>query len=149
MLIKCVQATKGDVCELGCGFYSTALLHWLTQGRKLVTYESSPEYLHYARKFQSYNHRVRHLDSVEYDRKWSVVFIDHYNKPVKRGEDALKFTNADILILHDTEPEEIENYGYAEVLSKYKYRQDWTDCKPYTTVLSNTIDLKELFKNEC
>jgi hypothetical protein len=139
MLIKAVQSTTGDVCELGSGFNSTPLLHWLTQGRKLVTYENDPDYLHFSMKFKTHNHKVRHLNEVDYNKHWSVVFIDHNNRPNKRGDDVKRFQNADLIVIHDSEkPEE---YGYADL--NFKYRYDWKDCEPWTTVLSNTIDVTQ------
>lgn len=144
-LIKAVGATDGDVCEMGVGFSSTPLLHWITLGRKFISYESDKDYHHFAKKFISDNHKVRHtknFNDVEYDRHWSVVFIDHSPKrPRTRGDDAVKFTNVDLMVLHDTEPESVENYGYQQVFDKYKYRYDWKLCKPHCTILSNTIDV--------
>src|SRR3990167_1526965 len=146
-LIKAVQATKGDVCEMGAGFSSTPLLHWITLGRKLVTYEGDKDYAHFARHFRSNNHTTRWVKTfsdkeVDYNRHWSVVFIDHSPKrPRTRGDDALKFTNADLMVLHDTEPESQVNYGYDKVFPKFKYRYDWTLCKPFCSIISNIIDV--------
>ncbi len=144
-LIKAVQNTKDDVCEVGAGFSSTPLLHWLCLGRKLVTYESDPGYAHFARHFRSKNHMtrlVKTFDEVDFKRHWSVVFIDHSPKrPLLRGDDAIKFKNADLIVLHDTEPESQINYGYDKVFPHFKYRYDWTLCKPFTSVVSNTIDV--------
>jgi len=146
-LIKAVGATTGDVCELGVGFSSTPLLHWLTLGRKLVSYESDPDYFHFARKFVSDNHKVRKtkdFSDVDYDRHWSVVFIDHSpRRPRTRGEDAIKFKNVDIMVLHDSEPESEVNYGYEKVFPLFKYRYDWTLCKPHSAILSNKIDVSK------
>ncbi len=149
-LIKAVRATDGDVCELGAGFSSTPLLHWLCLGRKSVTYESDPDYFQFARKFISNNHKVRlaerDFSNVDYDRHWSVVFIDHSPKrPHLRGDDAIKFTNADLIVMHDTEPECRANYGYDKVFPLFKYRYDWNLCLPHTSVVSNTIDVCTLF----
>lgn len=147
-LMRAVQATKGDVCEVGAGFYSTALLHWLLRDRKLVTYESDPDYYHYAWKFRTSNHRVRKTEDfsdMDFDRHWSVVFIDHSadrsKNPHTRADDALKFKNADLIVLHDTEPENEAQYGYPKLWSKFKYRYDWKGSKPWASVVSNTIDV--------
>jgi hypothetical protein len=141
-LVKAVQATDGDVCEVGVGLSSTPLLHWFTLGRRLISYENDPGYLHFARNFQSNNHRIRHLDELDYDKHWSVVFIDHSpKKPKTRGDDAMKFTNADLIVLHDTEPNSLEHYGYQQVFDKYKYHYHWQECKPFTSIVSNTIDV--------
>ena len=147
-LIKAVSKTKGDVCEMGVGFSSTPLLHWITLGRKLVSYESDQDYFHFAKKFISDNHKVRHANreftNVDYNRHWSVVFIDHSpRKPRTRGDDAMKFTNADLMVLHDTEPESAGHYGYDQVFKKYKYRYDWKLCKPYCSIVSNVIDVSK------
>lgn len=150
ILLKVISMTTGDVCEMGAGFNSTPLLHWICQGRKLVTYESNEDYYRFARQFRSNNHRVRKVDDwkdIDYKRHWGVVFIDHsVSKASKalglqRGDDAIKFTNADILILHDTEPEEENHYRYNVVFPKFNYRCDWTGNKPWTSVVSNTIDV--------
>lgn len=141
LIIKAIQNTTGDVCEMGSGFFSTPLLHWICQGRQLVTYEGSEDYYNFAKHFRSKNHKIRWLKEVDFTRHWSVVFIDHSpKKPRRRGDDAALF-DTDLLVLHDTEPNEFEHYGYGAVLAKYKYRLDWTLCKPHTAILSNTIDV--------
>lgn len=149
-LLKFIPKVGGDVCEMGAGFNSTPILHWLCQGRNLVTYESLQSYYRFAHQFQTYTHRVRKIkdwNDVDYKRHWGVVFIDHSvskgskKKGLQRGDDAIKFTNADIIILHDTEPENVENYRYNIVFPKFKYRYDWKECLPYTTVVSNVIDV--------
>lgn len=147
-LMRALKETSGDVCEVGAGFSSTPLLHWLCLGRNLVTYESDPDYAHLARKFRSGNHKIREVDrtfnQVDYNRHWSVVFIDHSpGRPQTRGFDAARFKNVDLLVLHDTEPESSTHYGYDLVYPLYKYRYDWTLCKPHTTVLSNVIDVTQ------
>ncbi len=149
-LLKVIPQTHGDVCEMGSGFNSTPLLHWLCQGRKLVTYENDPDYYRFAKQFQTYNHRIKKTekwDEVDFKHHWAVVFIDHtigrkpWEKGLQRGDDVLKFTDVDLFILHDTEPEEENHYHYDRVFPHFKYRKDWTECKPYTSILSNKIDV--------
>ncbi len=149
-LLKVIPRTTGDVCELGAGFFSTPILHWLCQGRKLVTYENDHDYYRMARQFQTYNHKIRKVDDwkdVDYNRHWAVVFIDHSvskeskKQGLQRGDDVIKFTNADIFILHDTEPAVADKYRYNVVWPNFKYRLDWNQCKPYTSVVSNVIDV--------
>ena len=150
VLLKVIAKTKGDVCEVGGGFNSTPLLHWMCRDRKLVTYENNEDYYRFARHFRSKIHKVRKVDvweDMDFDHHWSVVLIDHRadgdfdTRGMQRGDDAIKFKNADILILHDTEPENYKHYRYDLVFPKYKYRADWTDCKPHTSIVSNTIDV--------
>jgi len=139
VLLKAIQMTTGDVCELGAGFYSTPFLHWLCRERKLISYENNPDYFHFAKRFQTKNHRVRPMESIEFDRHWAIVFIDH--EMDRRGVDAVKFTNADLIILHDTQPELQKAYGYDKVWSKFKFRRDFTDNRPHVSIVSNTIDV--------
>lgn len=150
MLLAVVPKTTGDVCELGSGFYSTPLLHWLTQGRRFVTYENDPGYLHYAKKFQTNNHRIKHMEKVDFNKHWSVVFIDHSlrnrdgsraGKHKDRGDDVLRFKNADIFILHDSED---PKYRYEQLRDKFKYWYEWKESKPWTAVISNTVDVEKL-----
>jgi predicted O-methyltransferase YrrM len=147
-LMRALKETTGDVCEVGAGFYSTALIHWLCSDRNIVTYESDPDYFHYASKFKTTNHRVRKTEDfsdMDFERHWSVVFIDHTSdrskNPHTRGEDALKFKNADIIVMHDTEPENEAQYGYPLVWPHFKYRYNWTQNKPHCSAVSNVIDV--------
>lgn len=138
-LLLALQKTKGAVCELGAGFYSTPLLHWLCLNRMLYTYENSAGYRHYASRFHNKYHRIRTFHEIDYTRDWSVVFID--SAPAsERGAEALKFTNAQVIILHDTESE--KEYGYDTVWSHFKYRLD-SPFRPQTTIVSNVIDVSK------
>ena len=149
ILLKVIPKTIGDVCELGAGFNSTPVLHWLCQGRNLVTYENDPEWFRFAKQFQTNTHRIRKFDDVDFDKHWSVVFVDHSTKVGgrqpkglrQRGDDILKFKDVDIFILHDTEPGEWEHYHYDLVIPHFKYRLDWTECRPHTSIISNVIDV--------
>lgn len=150
ILIKTVTLSKGKVLEIGAGPFSTPLLHWICKerGLKLVTLESNPDYYKFARQFQSGLHRIRqveNLDDFPINEHWGVVFIDHDFKNRKRGLDAVKFKdNADFIVLHDTEEE--QNYRYDITWPHFKYRYDWKECSPWTSVVSNFIDLSVLEK---
>jgi len=149
MLIKTVQASQGTVLELGSGMFSTPLLHWLLfgTGRKLVTYESYPHYLDFAKKFKTPDHEVIYVkdwDKLMFPDHYSVVFIDHSipKKKHTRGDDAARFANnADFVVLHDGGDKAHAKYGYQAIYPLFKYRYDWTGNKVNTTVLSNFIDV--------
>lgn len=151
-LLKFIPKTEGDVCEMGAGFFSTPILHWLCQGRRLITYEQDEDYYRLARQFQTYTHKVRKVerwDEVDFDHHYSVVFIDHsigrkpWEQDLQRGDDVLRFTNTDIFILHDTEPKVAHKYHYDRVFPHFKYRYDWTETAPFTSVLSNVVDVTQ------
>ena len=142
MLIKIVLKSRGDVVEVGSGFFSTPLLHWLCKGmnRKLITYESDPDYFKFAKKFQSLGHTIRLIenwDEMDFKTHRGVVFIDHV--PERRSTDILNFKDkADYIVIHDTEA---DSYNYETVWSHFKYRYDWKDCRPWTSVVSNFNDV--------
>lgn len=146
MLIKAVLISEGSVVEVGAGFTSTPLLHWLCKmtDKDLITYENNQEYFEFAKQFQSRHHRIRlakDWDDMDFETRRGVVFIDH--APAERRiVDILKFKDiADYIVVHDTEREDA--YGYNKVWPYFKYRFDWKECKPYTTVVSNFKSLKE------
>ncbi|MCX6702773.1 MAG: hypothetical protein NTW60_02810 [Candidatus Wolfebacteria bacterium] len=147
MLIKIAQMSEGPILEIGAGLFSTPALHWLCLGKKLVTYENNPEYYNFARKFRSRNHRVRFVenwDKIDVDARWGMVFIDH--DPVRRrGVELVRLKDkADYIVLHDSEPERDRKHGFDTVWPLFKYRYDWVECKPHTTVVSNFKDLSNL-----
>lgn len=150
MLVKVLLASEGDVVECGGGVFSTPLLHWLCKymNRELTSYENHPDYYAFERMFQSRQHRIRFVDDwdkIDTKTHRGVVFIDHH-PPLRRMIETLRFKDsADFIIIHDTERESRE-YNLPEVFSKFKYRYDWKDCQPWTTVLSNSKDLSFLNK---
>ncbi len=149
MLIKSVLFSKGDVCEVGAGLFSTPLLHWLckSMGRKLVTYENSEQFYIFAHAYQSRLHRIRKVinwDEMDFKKRWGVVFIDHAPS-VRRGQDVINFKDtADYIVIHDTES---EGYGYEKAWEYFKYRFDWKEFKPFASVVSNFYPLDRFSKN--
>ncbi len=142
IVIKLVQMTRGPVLELGSGVFSTPLLHWLCaeSRRRLETYEDEKEFISFASKFRSRNHRiflVEDWDKIDISRHWDVALIDHVT--YRRSTDAIRLKdNADYIILHDSET---DRYGYSGVYSHFKHIHHWKFCKPWTTVVSNHKDL--------
>lgn len=140
LLIKFIEMTDGPVLELGAGVYSTPLMHWLCheKNRKLVTYESDPSYYSFAKRFRSPNHTVcftKDWSDLDLETHWSVVLVDHF--VTRRAIDTIRLKyKADYIIIHDSEGTS-EEYGYDKVWPHFKYRLDWKDEKPWTTVVSN------------
>jgi hypothetical protein len=74
-----------------------------------------------------------------------MVFVDHH-PPERRMIETSRFKDvADYIVIHDTERESRE-YNRSEILDGFKYRHDWKDCKPWTSVFSNFKDLSFLSK---
>ena len=163
VLVKVLQQAKGDVLELGMGPFSTPLIHWLCHDKdlRIFSFDNDPKYWELNKLFATTNpfHMITLVNNWDdiwditnflnlVGHKFSVAFIDH--KPAKRRhKDILKLVNlADIIVIHDTEPEHDKFYGYEKrVYPKFKYRFNYIKAYPHTTVLSNVNDLSFL-KNE-
>ena len=147
MLMKVLQHSRGTVLELGGGQFSTPLLHWICkeQGRKLITYESDPDYYKLCKGFQSGLHRVRFIenwDDVPLDN-YGVVFVDHH-PDTRRVVDLIRFKDkADFIVCHDTEKR--EKYGWDQADEHFKHQYVWKECKPWTSVYSKNHDLYFLY----
>ncbi len=142
-LVRAFDLSQGDVLEIGTGYFSTTLLHWLgaSTGRKIVSYESNPVWYERAKKYQNEYHDVifvKDWDSVPLDNKhWGLVFIDH-SPHARRSVDMERLKDlADYIVAHDTEPRSENLYGYPRVYSLFKYRYDAKKVEPWTSVLSN------------
>jgi hypothetical protein len=146
ILIKLVQMTTGPVLEMGIGWNSTPVLHWLCLDRRLLSLENDREWYEKFVEFGVGKHKIGYVKDWEKARidntRWSVVLIDH-RPALRRHKDAIRLKdNADFIILHDSEPEIDKFYAYRRVWPHFKYRYDHTGVKPHTTVLSNRHDLR-------
>ena len=149
VLISIVGMTSGPILELGIGLYSTPFLHFacLPTNRKLVSYEADSGWIRYFKDCRTSFHEVNLIDDwdkLEVDKFWDIVLVDH--SPDSRRKDEVKrlANKAKYLILHDSDLENDTLYKYSEVYPLFKYRFNYTVCKPHTTVLSNFVDLSHL-----
>ena len=147
VLIKVMKETNGDVLELGTGLYSTPFLHWVCYPtkRKLVSYDNNSEILKYMSQYQDNNfHEVNEIedwDKIDIEKPWDVVLIDH-SPDIRRGIETKRLANfAKYIVLHDSDPRNDSAYKYDEMYPLFKYRFDFNEVRPHTTVLSNFIDL--------
>ena len=142
VLAAAVQRTQGPVLELGCGHFSTPMLHLLCmeQKRRLVTVESDHEWMEKFHDMRSPWHTFVHVAETDWDsltfidtERWGVAFIDH--RPVlRRKEDIRRLKDrAEFIVVHDTET---PDYQYESILPSFKYRSDWKRYAPWTTVVS-------------
>ena len=150
-LVKALEKVGGDVLELGTGPYSTVFLHWLCidQNRLLVSYENDKEYYDLAKRCESVGtdnsqHSVvfvENWDDARIEGPWGIVLVDH--APAGRRKEEIKrlANSAQCIIIHDSYWKSEKHYHYKEIYSLFKYRYDYTKVKPYTTILSNFIDV--------
>jgi len=146
LLIKCVQATDGGILEMGTGIASTPLLHWLASERKrrLISYDDNIFFYNLAKQFQSKYHRIRLVEDwsqLKIDGHWSVALIDQ--SIPNRVQIAIYLKDkVDYMVIHDTEFD--SPYHYELVWPHFKYRYNYTQQRPNTSVVSNFKDLSWL-----
>lgn len=143
-LLVAIQATEGKVIELGGGQSSTPFLHWVCKAgeRKLITYDDNQEYYEYEYGFKSPLHAVKKVenwDDVPVE-PCGVLFVDHHPS-YRRSIDAIRFKDvADLVVIHDTERDD-ENYRNSEIWPHFKYHYTYKDARPWTSIVSNKIDV--------
>ena len=151
LLAACVMKTTGPVIELGCGFYSTLMLHQMcTQaGRPLVTVESDAEWAKQFLYMQNGLHNfyivkdfadLRIIDTVA----WDVAFVDQV-PAARRAVDVMRLAEkTKFIVVHDTDQESDFDYHIRETLGKFKYQLDTKRFPPMTTVVSNLTPMDGL-----
>lgn len=147
ILTKIVRMTDGPVLEMGMGIFSTPFLHWMCfPKRKLVSYENDPGFFEFLKQYQQDFHDVHFVedwDKIDIKKDWDVVFIDH--KPSRRRIIDIKklATRCQFMLIHDTQ-RNFKFCNYKEIWPLFKYRYDYKEANPWTTVLSNFHDLEFL-----
>ena len=139
-----VEEYSAPPCFIGC---ASAVATICGLGR-LITYENDPAYFAFEHTFQSRQHRIRFVDDwdkIKIPDQVSVVFIDHH-PPERRMVETLRFKDvADYIVIHDTERPS-RKYNLPEVFAQFKYRYDWKECRPWTSVLSQRFDVEKFLK---
>ena len=148
VLINLVNRTEGDILELGSGIFSTPYLHWACYAnkRKLVSYDNSPEFINLMQQYANDYHEVVSVTDyadAKIEKFWSIAFVDH-DPAFRRGIDAGRLANyAQFVVLHDSDPRNDNDYHYPDIYPLYKYRWDFTEVVPHTTILSNFVNLDD------
>lgn len=149
LLTKIFDLSEGDVAEIGTGYFSTLLLHWLADlyERNVYSFENQTHWFKRALKISSGspNHKVVFVntwDELPIEKHWGLIFIDH--APAERRViEIKKFANiADYIVIHDTGPEDEEKYHYSKVWPLFKYVYHDKKTRPWTSVVSNFKKLK-------
>lgn len=151
LLVAACVRTKGDVLELGVGWYSTPLLHEIAvaQGRLLVTIDNNE---HWLKPFKMLGQEHLHKlilagwwGNAPLERtywgggRWSLVFLDQ-GQPIEREYAVHRLIQqTDVFVMHDTEEEFA--YGYGRTLPMFKYKFTDKSHRTWTTVASNTVDV--------
>jgi hypothetical protein len=154
--------------ELGCGDFSTPLLHALCalDKRYLLSTDCDKAWLSLFLDLETDWHRFQYVpvyesdardgckkgghperwDSIGNDMHWAVVFIDH--SPAKRRvKDIVRLrSSADVMVIHDTQPCREKCYKYGPVLSTFKYRYVYERYAVQTTIVSDVYDCASWLK---
>lgn len=153
VLIKALQHTRGAVLEMGIGYSSTPLLHWMCTANKqnLMSLETDLDWLSQFKEYENDYHILAHVKDwqiVGFNmNEWGLVLIDH--RPAKeRANSAIRLKDkAKIILLHDSEPEIDRFYRYGRAYKHFKFVYQYTKVKPHTAILSNFIDVRRLYEH--
>jgi len=152
MLAAIFLKSSGPVLELGCGDYSTLMLHEMCKvsGRKLVSTDTVLDWLEKFKYMENEFHEFHHIKDDDWagfslieDRHWGMVFVDHAPGERRIVDIERLKDQADFIVIHDTQE---AGYKYETVLPQFKYRFDYKAVHTETSVVSNTMDLS--FLNE-
>lgn len=147
-LIKIMNITNGPVLELGMGIFSTPYLHFACYpNRRLVSYENHKDFYDWLSPMKKDYHEIYFVtdwDKINISGHWSIVLVDH--DPTSRRKEEIKrlANSADYIVVHDTNPRLDRKYRYSEIYPLFKFRKDFNQEKPYTSILSNFKDLSNL-----
>jgi hypothetical protein len=154
LLTRVFDKSEGDVLEVGTGYFSTLLLHWLAtiKKRHVYSYESREHWYNRAKKFESKYHHIVFCANWDWlpERHYGMIFIDH-GPNARRIIEIERFKDlCDYMVIHDTQPIPKNknlptDYHYEKMIGMFKYRYDYTDIEPWTSVVSNThpVDIME------
>lgn len=152
-LIATMAKTGGDVLELGMGVFSTPYLHYqcVLDKRHLTSYDNFPFWSNFFIDYGYQNpyHEIILIDNwaeAKIDKPWDVVLIDHTDD--RRALDAKRLANlARYIIIHDSNDDRRHRriFHYSDIYPEFKYKRVWDLDKTHATVLSNFVDLENLW----
>lgn len=153
LLIGACLRTTGPILELGCGWYSTPLLHEfaMVQGRDLWTIDNQEPWLGQFHSLRCDRHRIIEIGwwwdllSIEgIPPKFGLVFVDNGQPAEREYLVRLLADRTAVFVLHDTE--EMTAYGYQRILPMFRYQFTDKSQPAFTSVVSNWEDVSTWFK---
>ncbi len=142
VLVRMFTISKGDVLELGTGYFSTLILKWLSElsGRNIYSYESRGHWYDKARQKQTEHHKIFYTpnyDDAPIERKWGLAFVDHAPNSRRIVEIERLAKWAEYIVIHDTNEELDKEYHYSKIWHLFIYRYDFNLYYTSTSVVSN------------
>lgn len=150
VLAKLLPMSRGPVLEMGTGYFSTPLLHWMCLAEKklLTSYETNSNFYNAFTQFNTEHHKVifvSNYDDAPIEKPWGLAFIDHA-PALRRVVDIKRLANcAEYVIIHDSDGKEDKKYRYKEIYPLFNYSYTFAVARPYTTVLSNFHNLEGFY----
>lgn len=150
VLLKIISMTAGDVLELGTGPFSTPVIHYLCveSNRRLVSLDNNKNYISMWKQYRGEFHQVKYIaswDDAQIEKDWDVVLVDH--APAQRRAVEIKrlASFGKYLIVHDASGRWDNVYHYSTIYPLFKYKKIWDKEHPHTAVLSNFVNLENLW----
>ena len=145
-LIKCLSITDGPVLEMGTGFNSTPVMHWMcaSKKRRLLSLENEPTQHAQFAYFGNEWHEVALVsdwDAAPIEQPWDVALIDHHPGERRKFDAKRLAPFAKYVILHDCDGRDDHKYLYSQIYPFFKWRAHYGLYRPQTMVLSNSVDL--------
>lgn len=148
-IVAAAMRTTGPMLELGVGWYSTPLLHEISeaQQRPLETVDNNMDWLAQFMCLNTTAHQLKLIGwwggllSLLNHKSYGFCFVDQ-GQPADREYTVRSLLDrVDVFVFHDTE--EGPAYGYNRVLPLFEYQ--WTDkCQQsWTTIASNKTDVSK------
>lgn len=143
LLWLALEATDGNILEMGMGYGSTPFLKRYAENRRrmMVSMESDTVW---AAKFKTTETRLHEVCSREEHRlfdSWAVALVDHAPGEL-RAPDLMRLkANTDIIVVHDTEPHLA--HQYAGLWPRFRFKVDVPGHSngAWATAVSDSIDL--------
>lgn len=148
LLWEALEATFGSVIEMGIGMGSTKILHDYcnANNRPLFSYENNEQWFdQYKHLNNEYHHMMCLTDN------WDVVdnthllcgvlFVDHAPGERRHIDVELFKDKANIIVIHDTEPEADHGYQMSKIWHLFKYVKHYQSAGAWASAVSNNIDV--------
>lgn len=153
VLAAAMYSATGPVLELGCGVYSTPLIHWLAGAMRLpvITIDADLAWLERMAVYRCDWHRFEHCPRPSQHHLLGMpcgaALVD--NDAADRGPCLRRLHHARLIVVHDTEPVHMDQYdGLTAAMGEYAYRLDVQVLKEFrnqVTLLSDHINVAESF----
>lgn len=146
-----LSATKGPVVELGCGIYSTPVMHWSCRerGRWLTSYETNDQWLDRFSRFERGRHKLVKVDDwkqVDLSRPVGLALVDHKGT-ASRYRQAMRLAHAEFVIVHDAARCMRDKYRRSKIRNAFKHRYRYARFHPETLILSNSQNPQEVLSD--